>query len=61
MFFVIDTMKRRVLTDPFETRDEAQLELVSLLNEFRAQNKKVNLQIVEHDDADQLEDEMSIY
>lgn len=61
MYFVIDADKRKVLTDAIETRDEAQKELIRLLNEYRKANKKANLQIIEHDDADQLEDEMLFY
>lgn len=61
MYFVIDADKRKVLTDPIETRDEAQKELIRLLNEYRKANKKANLQIIEHDDADQLEDDMLFY
>ena len=61
MYFVIDADKRKVLTDSINDRDTAQKELVKLLNEFRKAKKKANLQIVEHDDADQLEDEMLYY
>jgi hypothetical protein len=61
MYFVIDPVKRKVVSQGFELRDNAQKELVALMNKYRKENKVCNLQVVEHDSPEDLEEEMSIY